>query len=722
MSANNQSFIYGGIINLMGGALGYTKLKPAPTEHIQIDGVINVVDSIYDTAEIQINGVPLSTGGPAAPGEPPNSVQFNNAGFFGGHESFKFSPNLISLGDTLGTTFEIQGGQFNNRLYISTLDADSTSDIRVFTGDAVSASGDVRILTGDSQNTDTGDITIETGSTPSGDDSGDIDIETGLAFDNSGDINVTTGNSTEGSTGTIVFETGRSNLELSGAIEFTTGDGDVSGDIVFTTGSADNVGGAILFQTGDGDEGGEIEIATGQGSSAAGDIVIRTGSGTSGKIEQRGETLQLTSVVGGTQQRIQWPVTTTPTNGHVLQVTDFNAYPSVTSLDWVQPVLTQVVVKQVSDFPAPVGNVINLAADTQYFIQGDVDIGINQLDFFGDNVSIRGVEKRITFLRSQAASMFKTTSDSSITIKEITLVQENLAGNMGTITIGTNSRFTINNCNFISTGGGLLGDTGGALELIGCLFRDCPYVHTNVGINILNFENTAFSDQVYGQDLIQFESGTQSSIIEFENCFLITFGGGTALTAVTPDLLLNASITQTTYTGTGTLFSGMSQASNTWNMRNNFSIPESNTGGSISLSAPAGVELPIAVQDTFYDIDETGLTWVDNGDFEKFSLTDVTNGEITYNGSKDIRVSFGGFITMERSSTGNQSMNVTISKNGTPLVCSQVIVGMSNTQQRAATIPLCSTIVSTNDTIKMQIKNITDTDNVDIFYAGLTIQ
>jgi hypothetical protein len=383
-------------------------------------------------------------------------------------------------------------------------------------------------------------------------------------------------------------------------------------------------------------------------------------------------------------------------------------------------VVTQVPVKQLSDFPTPISGIIRLVSNTNYFVQGTVDIGTNIIDFFGTNCSIRGVEKRITILKGTTAqSLIRTTADTSFTITDITLTQEG-AGDILEVAIAGASRCALRDV--ILTGGRLVGKEGGVIQLTDSQITGSGYAHVGQGMNILNFGNTsivAFS----GETCLDFESGSEAVTITIINCFLIPLVGATALRAVTPDLLLNSLLGKCTFTGGGLLYDGMSSASNTWRMSGNIDIPNSNTGASLSLNVTGPPKVIVITSNNVYtDVSGTDILWADTT-LEKFTLTNTVNGLLTYMGDRDIVIKFGGYLTIERGA-GAIDVEVGIAVNGTVIACSEVTVPLDlNNRPVTATLPICTFNISTGDTIKIQIKNITpaSTDNIDVSFGSLVL-
>ena len=209
---------------------------------------------------------------PSTPGGNDTNIQFNNAGSFGGNDSFTYSSNLITSRNN-DLFFE------NNPL---ASDIDSTS--RRITGaeDAANPVAGALLIQGGNSTNDTGPrvdggvLCLFGGRSTSGIDGTILiggDVETNSSTLARSSVRINTGDMPDGSNTASKIDVFTPVINSSGSIEIETGDsnnGDV-GNISFLTGQTNSGG------TGSGD----ITIITGSSAEAAvssGDITISTGS------------------------------------------------------------------------------------------------------------------------------------------------------------------------------------------------------------------------------------------------------------------------------------------------------------------------------------------------------------------------------------------------------------------------------------------------------------
>jgi len=113
-----------------------------------------------------------------------------------------------------------------------------------------------------------------------------------------------------------------------------------------------------------------------------------------------------------------------------------------------------VIVKSLSDFPTPVANIITLADNTAYLINGTVDISPNRI-VTGIRTTIGGEDKQNDILLSDTTSTLITMDSSSVnkialTFNTCTLKAVN--GTLFNITSSTQRNvFVIDNCNLTSS-------------------------------------------------------------------------------------------------------------------------------------------------------------------------------------------------------------------------------------------------------------------------------
>lgn len=136
-----------------------------------------------------------------------------------------------------------------------------------------------------------------------------------------------------------------------------------------------------------------------------------------------------------------------PVTGHTFFTTDSNQLLTGNGSSWV-PAQKHVNVLSLSDFPAPVSDVITLTDNTVYLINGTVDIGTNRI-VVGVKNTIAGVDRQNDILQSSTTGTMVTMDNSST--PKLTLIFDNLTLKATAGTLISASGGTTDQVTFIST-------------------------------------------------------------------------------------------------------------------------------------------------------------------------------------------------------------------------------------------------------------------------------
>ncbi len=110
-----------------------------------------------------------------------------------------------------------------------------------------------------------------------------------------------------------------------------------------------------------------------------------------------------------------------------------------------------VLVTQLSDFPAPVAQIIDLLPNTTYAIKGDVDIGNNRLRL-GANTVITAAAPVLSgrIISNIATSMVINTPGTDFVLNNVTFQNNSQIGNILDISGGGGDEFIITGCGFVN--------------------------------------------------------------------------------------------------------------------------------------------------------------------------------------------------------------------------------------------------------------------------------
>ena len=232
------------------------------------------------------------------------------------------------------------------------------------------------------------------------------------------------------------------------------------------------------------------------------------------------------------------------------------------------------------------------------------------------------------------------------------------------------------------------------------------------------FKETIFS-QLTAVSSIAFENGSTVGNITIRTCTFATAAGGTGMNLIGTGAALKGTVEGGFFIGAGTSTGGFDQTSNEWIFTDVFGVPDSGANGISSVLNNAGVIVTISGVNVWTDIDDgaSSLIWSQSLGAEKFTLTDTSNGEQTYNGTRSRNFKFGGSITIEGTG-GTDTVEVGISINGSAPTDATITSGIiTNTQRDSITIATAPIAMVTSDTCKIQVRNTTDASDVEIFQA-----
>jgi len=170
-----------------------------------------------------------------------------------------------------------------------------------------------------------------------------------------------------------------------------------------------------------------------------------------------------------------------------------------------------------------------------------------------------------------------------------------------------------------------------------------------------------------------------------------------------------------TDTGTATL-NGLDQKDVKINSRDNPGQPDSVTIGSTHVKGNAATTT-INTQNVFEDLDLG--TALEGSNIERWSLTDTTTGELSYDGLEP----FAGILiaNIAASAGADNEFNYRAIKNGSTLPDDIVAVTQAKTDTQSTTLIVPISVVN-GDTVRLQVANIDATTNITIEHLSLSIQ
>lgn len=384
-----------------------------------------------------------------------------------------------------------------------------------------------------------------------------------------------------------------------------------------------------------------------------------------------------------------------------------------------QPLLRTklVVVEVLADLPAPSGGVHLLAADTAYLFNSDIT-SANSLEYsagssvFRDDLKIGGGSFTYTGVGAVIVS-----NGNSVVLNTIEI--NATSGSLFSITNATSVQIDRIVANVLDIGSISL---AGIFQLINMSnFNIFGFTTgltiTATGANSVVFERGGMD--VTGAaaiDIIDLNTSTME-VFRAEN---VRFGMNDAAQVAINSGISGANVTDSGFiTGcnfvTGIPTSGFDQSTQSWLSRDNTNLPDSRTRGIASVSGNADATT-IALADTYQAMDVSVL--IAGSGMERFTLTDSTTGELTYNGMRPLSASVFCSMIMTKSG-GAKSYEFILAKNGSTEGQSYGPLEVTTADRTA--FPVFQVDVEENDTVEVYVREIGDTDSFTVSYFFILI-
>lgn len=282
-----------------------------------------------------------------------------------------------------------------------------------------------------------------------------------------------------------------------------------------------------------------------------------------------------------------------------------------------------------------------------------------------------------------------------------------------------------------------------------------PVGITYDGSNIITLDSTTGVVSVHdGETITVLETfaspaGTTSSGITFDGINLLISDSTNNLIYVMKGL---SATVQYSFTGPGTLANGIvitdvgalvtdvtataamhiyshpvtfDHSSPTWLLENNSAdlVESSDRGGSQFTNGTAGLAVTIGTIDVFVDIAGTDIAFGSFSTMEKNRLNNELNGELTWTGVRDRGRILSGIATITRAgATADVFYEVAIVVNGVVQKDSiaAIVLPSASAYGTLPTVPITKCL-NAGDTVKLQIRNITNTQDPLVVSAKLSI-
>lgn len=390
-----------------------------------------------------------------------------------------------------------------------------------------------------------------------------------------------------------------------------------------------------------------------------------------------------------------------------------------------------IIITDVNDFPAPVAGVITLSSNYIYRISGFVDIGTNRITSSGPITILGNNLNQDSIINSNAISLITQTTN-QLFLRNIKL-QNNL-GPILSVNGGNdpNSVLNIKNCEFV--GGGGAGSSFGTFQDVNTInmsFVDITDIGNGIVVsgsvvNLILLEVNVISGLGSFTGLTLSSSATINDFY-YTSSRMDLIAGQIGL-SFHPSAVIStppARIDDIFFKGAGTYLSGITKDNPNYEFFQNNGILNSIVLGSISLSTSPSTVTNNTI-DTYVDIATTPSTPIYSlvSSSERFIMSDNQIGELEYTGVKNITCSITAYMSIQAAGGSNRNIGVKIltDDGGGYIDCPFSEFFCTAGTNPVITTTECYKTIVPNEKIKLQIKNISGTQDLIIYSIAFSVK
>lgn len=374
---------------------------------------------------------------------------------------------------------------------------------------------------------------------------------------------------------------------------------------------------------------------------------------------------------------------------------------------------TEVIVRSASDFPTPVADVITLAADTVYILDGDIDVG-NDRFVFSSNSAIRGLGGEYSSITTTSTgSIFTATTSFHLDSFKLTATTGTVFALTGGSTESAYIRnFTVNSCSSV-----------GSVSSWYSFFWDSGAVVSTT--SPLTFSGSC---TIMILNLVEFITGYTTAVdlgtATFNTCSFHRCGFGYASATNHVNIAASSANINSGYVGRFSLCTFDAGATNIvngldvgdlqWRTYDNRNLINTAKDAQTYMHTPtnttfSGTSTPTKLLG--------GTSWVDAVSNQ---FTVATNGRVTYNGTTPTTFKASAYISgAANSATGNPVYNIYIYVYDNSAASGAIVTASKSQRQFKTTdaggFSTSAAIITldTNDWVEIWIENTVNTNSFD---------
>lgn len=387
----------------------------------------------------------------------------------------------------------------------------------------------------------------------------------------------------------------------------------------------------------------------------------------------------------------------------------------------------EVLVRREADFPAPVGGVITLVADTVYTIRGTVNLTAGNRIVSPARVKLAGrlslVDQIVGDYNGPLVSFVDPTSPEKFDVRDLIIQNVNAgASSYAFLVNAPNANWRVELSKIIGGFHGISIVSAGniswtSVAAIGGAGADAVRVSGAIGAGAASL--SSFQSSGTNGNGIHFLAGSSITTMTMDaNGFIQLSASCTGIRAEAGATVGTAYINRAVSFGPGPLNVGWDQGTPGFKVTSSPPLSDSVAGG--GSTAPSGVDftLSIPVMQTYYDVTDGVSRYTLDPGTERFTLVSGVNGEIRYIGKQTRRFLVQGLVSVEK--TGTTSIcRAVLSLNGNPIASTMIETDVATTAHAISTMPLLISL-SNNDTLKVQFANWDNTNSILVHSSGVT--
>lgn len=384
---------------------------------------------------------------------------------------------------------------------------------------------------------------------------------------------------------------------------------------------------------------------------------------------------------------------------------------------WVQVNSSQnsrnnfVLVKSASDFPAPVGGIITLAAGVTYEINGSITL-TNRINL--NNAWLRGLDAVNDQLIYTPASGELFTGANGGNIKALTLSAPNNGARIFNLNAaGANRNLIMENLYIVNSH-----TVGNITGFGGTVFMQTVAYFTNInGITFTNDTNVVILNTLWDKgnsNTYETFTGTFSAILKSGGAMQVQAANtATAINVSGITSVMSGEIKNVLFMGNGTYKTG--------NFSNRWEVESTGLNTEKDDVAMGNIYVSTAAPTTFTAINTPTKVLGTTTAANLFRVTAPVNNRLTYTGRKTRRFQVICSLSM-LATANNKNFSFYISRNGVLLPESRQLFRLGSNTDRGTVTLSCTVELATNQFIEVWAENNTDNTQITVESMNLAIR